>query len=303
MIDPETLNIAGSQSMSNTTDTIWPIEPHTQAKHEILRRYLGAWLPILSTRSSRIVYIDGFAGPGRYSGGEEGSPIVALRTAIEHSYPISAEIVNFFIEEDEKRKDNLVQEIAKLNITSNINYNVIHGKFDETMTSMLDDLDQRGYKLAPTFAFVDPFGWSDTPFEIIARLLRNQHCEVLINFMYESISRFVSLADQSDNFDRLFGAPGWRAADPRAEPSVRRQILHDAYEQQLKKVAKFVRSFEMRNSNSTPIYYLFFATNNPTGLEKMKAAMWGVDPSGGFRFSDATDPNQLIMFGGDVDVV
>jgi len=27
---------------------VWPLEPHTRAKHEILRRYLQAWTPILS---------------------------------------------------------------------------------------------------------------------------------------------------------------------------------------------------------------------------------------------------------------
>lgn len=27
---------------------IWKIEQHTQAKHELLRRYLGAWFPILA---------------------------------------------------------------------------------------------------------------------------------------------------------------------------------------------------------------------------------------------------------------
>jgi len=62
-------------------DTIWPIEPHTSAKHQILRKYLDAWLPILGRHNSRIVYIDGFAGPGEYSGGEPGSPIIALEAA------------------------------------------------------------------------------------------------------------------------------------------------------------------------------------------------------------------------------
>jgi hypothetical protein len=48
-------------------DTIWPIEPHTAAKHQILRKYLDAWFPILATYNKRIVYVDGFAGPGRYT--------------------------------------------------------------------------------------------------------------------------------------------------------------------------------------------------------------------------------------------
>lgn len=52
--------------------THWALEPHTQAKHLILRRYLEAWLPIMATHNGRIVFVDGFAGPGRYVGREEG---------------------------------------------------------------------------------------------------------------------------------------------------------------------------------------------------------------------------------------
>ena len=46
----------------------------------MLSAYLSAWFPILSsTNPPRVFYIDGFAGPGRYSSGEDGSPIVALK--------------------------------------------------------------------------------------------------------------------------------------------------------------------------------------------------------------------------------
>jgi three-Cys-motif partner protein len=45
---------------------VWPLDPHTHAKHVILRSYLGAWFPILNKYNGRIVYIDGFAGPGEY---------------------------------------------------------------------------------------------------------------------------------------------------------------------------------------------------------------------------------------------
>jgi hypothetical protein len=43
-------------------------------------------------------------------------------------------------------------------------------------------------------------------------------------------------------------------------------------------------------------YFLFYATNELLGLKKMKEAMWKVDERGEFRFSDATDPNQLVLF-------
>jgi hypothetical protein len=69
-----------------------------------------------------------------------------------------------------------------------------------------------------------------------------------------------------------------------------------SYQEQLKKHAKFVRYFEMRNKNNRPIYYLFFATNNRLGHQKMKEAFWSIDTSSGLRFSDATNPNQPVLF-------
>ena len=52
----------------------------------------------------------------------------------------------------------------------------------------------------------------------------------------------------------------------------------------------------MRNVDNRPIYYLFFASNNELGHLKMKEAMWRVDKEGDFKFSDATNPEQIIMF-------
>ncbi len=44
-------------------------------------------------------------------------------------------------------------------------------------------------------------------------------------------------------------------------------------------------------------YFLFFGTNNITGLRKMKEAMWKVDKNGTFQFSDSThNPDQPVLF-------
>ena len=59
--------------MTTPKDTIWDLEPHTLVKHQILRHYLSAWFPILGSAHTRVDYIDGFCGPGRYKTGEDGS--------------------------------------------------------------------------------------------------------------------------------------------------------------------------------------------------------------------------------------
>ena len=107
--------------MSGKIGVTWSIEPHTQAKHEILKYYLGAWFPILASIQRRLLYIDGFAGPGEYKGGEDGSPIIALKVAKDHKlsgklqHP-GMELVFFFIEVDEARFQNLERKLAELQL-------------------------------------------------------------------------------------------------------------------------------------------------------------------------------------------
>ncbi len=52
--------------MAKPKTTIWTPDAHTLAKHVILRRYLGGWFPILGQggHNPRLVYLDGFSGPG-----------------------------------------------------------------------------------------------------------------------------------------------------------------------------------------------------------------------------------------------
>ncbi len=70
----------------NTEDSVlWEYEPHTQAKHDILTYYLKAWFPVQATRPQRLLYIDGFAGPGEYAKGELGSPFLVLDLVLNHA--------------------------------------------------------------------------------------------------------------------------------------------------------------------------------------------------------------------------
>ena len=283
--------------MVTLKDTIWEIEPHTQAKHEILRRYLGAWFPILGKYNQRVVYIDGFSGPGRYKGGEPGSPIIALREALKHGKRLNNVNLSFiFMDVRADRIAHLENELANFPAPNNFSLQTITGSFDVEFRQMLDDLDANGLQIGPTFAFVDPFGFKGLPFELVRRLLGNPRTEVFINVMIDSINRFLVHPDDkvTQHIASLFGTSNvpdvGRSADDRVT------TLRLLYQEQLQKYAKYVRFFEMRNSNDRPIYYLFFATNHPLGHVKMKEAFWKVDESSGYRFSDATNPDQLVLF-------
>lgn len=291
--------------MSNTNSVIWKMDPHTEAKHAILKKYLQAWLPILSSKNPRIVYIDGFAGPGEYEGGKDGSPIIAIKAVMYHKLKskMTSEFKFLFVEERQDRCEHLKQALSKLQIPSGlkVEYSVECGKFDEVVGGLLDRFDKENAKLAPTFIFIDPFGFSGVPFNLIKRIMANPHCEVLITFMYEEIVRFMSLARNEKHLDGLFGTNKWRAINANKNLTSDERLLEfrNLYQSQLAKEAgtKFVRSFMMVNQNNKPDYFLFFGTNHPLGLEKMKEAMWRIDKGGSFQFSDATyDPKQAVLF-------
>jgi len=281
--------------------TVWPLEPHTAAKHAILREYLKAWLPIMSYRNERIVYLDGFAGPGEYVGGEPGSPVVALDTAIQHTADLDSELVFVFMEADEKRCLHLGEKLkAYAELPDNyVIRGPLQGTFDEQMSDLLGYLESQGVALAPTFALVDPFGVSDTPISVIKRIMRSPKCEVLITFMYQWVNRFVEGTGDTfpEHVDELFGTDEWRQVAGKSTPDERRRFLRDLYKRQLRREAgiEYVHTFEMRDKNNQTEYFLFFGTNHIRGLEKMKEAMWKVDPGQGNRFSDFTYSEEPVL--------
>jgi three-Cys-motif partner protein len=125
-------------------------------------------------------------GRGRYNDGSEGSPLVALRHLVEHrSFPRmrDREFVFYLVEADKDNAESLDQEITKFKAEkdpwpANVKTLVVNEKFDVTATAMIEQLRQQKRRLAPTFAFVDPFGYSGLPLDLLADLLNYSRSEV-----------------------------------------------------------------------------------------------------------------------------
>jgi len=83
-----------------------------------------AWLPIMGRYNGRILFVDGFAGPGRYAGGEEGSPLIAQRTLLGHPQFQAAqgqrEVAFVFIEKEQDRAGALREELRQFEAKSAI---------------------------------------------------------------------------------------------------------------------------------------------------------------------------------------
>ncbi|GCF11888.1 three-Cys-motif partner protein TcmP [Dictyobacter arantiisoli] len=295
--------------MATPKSTIWSMDKHTQAKHEILRAYLQAWLPIMMQTYDRVLIIDGFAGPGIYQGGEIGSPLIALDVLCKHTYKVVRQkAVRFlFIEKNRKRCDNLETLLQQQELPSSLQCDIVCGEFADILNQELHTLEMNNKpgglrrKVLPVFAFIDPFGYSQTPMSTIVRLMQLQGCEILFTFMYEEINRFMT-ADYStkqQQYDDLFGTHEWiHMINIATTAEEREHFICELYKKQLQDMGhvKYVRYFRMINRHNATDYFLFFGTNDLKGLEKMKDAMWTVDRDDGYAFSDRTNQQQPQLF-------
>ena len=284
--------------------TTWFLEPHTRGKHLVLESYLQAWLPIMTRWNRRVLFIDAFAGPGEYSTGEPGSPVIALRALIDHRAKnrIQSEVIYQFIENDVARSDHLEAVLAGLTdeLPPGCNYEVINSTFDETLTEVLDRIDEQRSRLAPAFVMIDPFGVSGTPMKTIKRILENPKSEVYISFMFREINRFAEHPSFETHLDDLFGCSQWRLGRGLTDSNARKEFYCQLYKSQLKQNgAQHVLRFELFDGERL-VYVIFFGTNSLEGCDKMKQAIWKVVPFGDFRFR-GSHMHQLTLGGGIVD--
>ena len=286
---------------------LWEASPHTLAKIEIVHRYLYLWFSILGTnpRNKRLVYIDGFAGPGRYANSEQSSPVAALqaaKAAIEHP-GAKLDGVEFSFLFVEKRKDfveNLRSVVSAGIWPANITWDTETGSFEEKVGGVLEELRREGQQLAPTFAFIDPFGATGLPFRVVAEILSYPSCEVLLNLDSDGISRLISAQEfekNQRNLDALFGDHSWQQLDP-SMPMARLAVaVLSLYKQKLRALrdVRYVFPFAMNTRQGQINYHLVFASHHPLGLEKMKEAMKAVDKTGSYSFSDDSVGQEFLF--------
>lgn len=287
--------------------TLWLITRPTQAKHTILRKYLDAWLPILGAGRSahdHLVLIDGFAGPGRYSGGEPGSPLIMLSAYLEHSATLEATAHFFFIEEDHARCEHLRGEIAQLTLPAKVHVEITEGSFVDEFPRLIDRLTAQFGQLPPTFAFVDPFGAEEIPAALSTALLDFPRCEVLVYFPVAFLARFAEQPEFTPILDDLYGGTHWKRALTAPDFETKKRMLHDLFLAELQKRIQWVRSFEITPASEAGgnTHYLFFGTGSHVGLRRMKDAMWKVDPASGAAFRDSTLAEHPVLFEQEPDL-
>ncbi|MEY8189638.1 three-Cys-motif partner protein TcmP [Peribacillus simplex] len=308
--------------MAKTKEFFNILHAHSEAKLNILDEYVVTWMRkiALGPFGEKALVIDGFSGTGVYDNNKHGSPIRLLKHAMnfceqaeKHGWP-APKLMFLFIEGFDDNYDELLSNIYKLtrlDLTGEAGFERLpgfpsievscqNGSFEDVLESLLGEL-KSGYTLIPSFCFIDPFGFKDTPFDLIARYLKNPKSEILLNFIYEETNRFIRAKDPKiqAHMKKHFGVNDLNELTELVsdkEAALRKEIVVDFYSRQLMENTdvKYVLTFEIKKSGRTKLI-LFYGTKNIKGIKVMKKAMWKVDDTGLYMYDDRK-PLQDIRF-------
>lgn len=256
-------------------------QPAAVLKHGILRRYLhpfasktGKFAP-----DQRVVYLDGYAGPGTYSDGTPGSPALAEETAVKVASFRRLECI--FVEKDQGMYLKLAEMLKPYD-----NWNAHHGVLDEKLDEVLGEVGQ-----APLFVFLDPFGLTIPFDDFVDKLLRRPQTtgaitEVLLNFSTRGLERnsghltsdkdYPAKQALVDRTDARLGGDWWHGIW-RENPPERNDLILSQYVERLRSSAGggWGRwTIPVANHvDGDPMYHLVFFTQHADGLWTFSQAL------------------------------
>lgn len=276
----------------------WARDEQTENKHVVLRKYLQGWFAILGSSFDKLLFVDAFAGPGEYAGGEKGSPIIALdcvRSHREQGLLRRVEVFCLFIEKKEARANHLRNLLEQQPPIPRTECSVLLGEAEGTIARLFDAIDSHGKVLAPSFFMIDPFGIKGNTMEMFRKILKNDRSEIFFSFMYEPIRRWIAQPAFEAHLTALFGTEGWRRALSFPEGDERKRFVHELFREQLKKNgAKFVVPFGLWRGGRH-VYTIFFCTGNRTGCNLMKESIWSTAPQGAYDLRVRASEQRMLF--------
>jgi len=280
----------------------WIYREHTRVKHELMRKYLYAWIIKLGKFHRKVLFFDGFAGRGEYIDENTGkvlrvgSPIIALKLADEllqrckerGRQPYFDKFICIAIEKDGDNFRNLQivvsKELERIEFKDKMDIKLINGEFANVVTELVE---QVGVKIAPSFFFIDPFGFSGVPFEVVKNILSLPRTEIFFTFMSRDINRFLKLPQVEKHLEALYPTSEWREICKIRDWQERDRRLLNLYIKSLYEEAgvKYVWPFRVcMDEKYQTLYYLIHATNHFDGLKIMKDIMYKQGASGEFAW-------------------
>lgn len=251
---------------------------------------MKVWLAKLAQTHPRVAIIDGFASAGRYQDRRIGSPLIFLQAYLTHAARerFKAPPHFVFIESRRDFAQHLCFELEAMDLRG-IEVDLIHGEYQREFPRVVEFLAER-YGRPPTFAFVDPLGYDNTPFALLReyRARLGTKAEAMVYVPTAFMARFVGTTLTEQALDHVFGSrEAWQRVRAEAVPGAEASAkLAEAYAQVLETEYELVSRFAV-DPASRNRYYLFFGTDSIDGLRAMKDAYWKVDPEDGRGYRQA----------------
>jgi three-Cys-motif partner protein len=275
----------------------------SRIKATIVAKYLYVWSKIIIGELKRrprkpnfAAYVDLFSGPGRYDDGQESTPLLVLRRAIEEE-DLRKYLRLVFNERDPKLLERLKKEIEGYEGVDSLTYAPAFLN-EQVGNNKIEQLFTRTDQPRPAMlVFVDPWGYNGLTIDLLASVLRNWGCEVIIFFNYQRINPALSNSVFKKNMALLFGEQKAAAlsqelsqiADDhkgKARSQKREEAIIAAVEQSLHE--RMVPSLQTGENVYTVDYrfrdpkhgtrtthHLIYATTSQHGFLKMKEVMAG----------------------------
>jgi three-Cys-motif partner protein len=280
----------------------------------VLRRYLPVYAGKTGSRTP-VVFLDGYAGPGRYADGSPGSPELMVQTAQALSELRTIDIHCVFVERDREHRERLQRLLV--DELGDQDSEVLHGRIEDRLGQVVAGAAGRSL-----FVFLDPFGLA-VPFDMLVKLLRGrprrglrgwQPTEVLLNFSINGINRAAGRLDgvpadermekyraaRLEQLDAFLGGQWWHQPW-RAHPRDGRvEALLDGYLARLQHALPgwHPLSIAVRDRyDGPPSYHLVLLTRHAQGLWFFNNAV----SHGAEKLHEFTFQQQLVLVPPDLE--
>jgi len=246
--------------------TYWSIEEHTKVKHMVIQDYINIWIKILGS-SFDLSIIDCYGGNGVYLDCNDlvhyGSPIIIQKLIKENFSKLNRKAKLYVIEEDLATLENLKYVLETTEGANGITF--INNDFNIIAKELISNIKSKAQ-----LYFIDPFGYN-IEFDILKEIMKKNHSEIILNFMYNGLNRGVNASKVKDYNDNFFGCQDWAYLS--SITTNRENEIVNFYKERCKSIAKFVFPYRLSfpTINRT-YYYLFHLTNHINGATIMKSS-------------------------------
>lgn len=255
----------------------WTYEEQTKIKHKVLQTYFKIWVSKLGKYSDTL-FMDCHGGCGAYIDKATnelayGSSILIDKIATEVNKNRAKKNYICVCEQNKNNLENLQKVWKDQGCSKQCKFK------NEDFNSALNEVRlKKFYASNPSLFFIDPFGY-DLKMHNLSNLLVHKGNELIINFMFDWLNRFLTRKELTTQLTEYFGSDQWSKALI-LHNNEREMYLVDLYKNNLKNItgAKFVFAYRLSypDKNQT-YYYLFHATNDIQGITHMKNAFASIN--------------------------